>query len=425
MTVHVETVARLRAYEEPNGSFAVDGSGTAGNFVNVPFIEGTATHVHDEPLETPGQSMQRIDAQPVKVHMPKRGRVTFDINLASTGLATGLRSQGALGRLLKIAMGGEFLGTSSTVSDASPSTTEFDVASAAGFREGGIVVCATGTGGRLEAREIFTISGSTITLKYALSGAPSNGSTVYSGATYYHGSRVELGDSDTGTSLQLIAEGLEPDDRWYYSGGQIASPPRLTLPVGGIPRLSFEWQFAQWFQADGANTAGDFVGPELGVASYTNYRVHVLKDSEFRVLNADSSAISNTVLHATAFEINPNLVYWPHLAPGGTNNIVQYIRQRAVPAVSGSFTLPFEDMTWHTARAADTRKAIHLQIGSSPTVTTGGGVLLTANTVQITDVKRVSIDGIAGQTVSWEGTVDVAGSSGTSLALSPFRIHLF
>jgi hypothetical protein len=429
MTIHVDSVALISGYEEPNGSFGTDNSSFADitPWTPIPFTEATSVPGLDEQMETPGHTMQLIDAQPIKVHMPKRGRLGFDINLAGLGLATGARTQGGLGLLLKVAMGGEFLGNSTTVNDAGATTTTIILTSASNFRIGGVAVFTSSLTGKLEAREIKNISSNTVTLKYALTGAPANGSAVYGAATYYLGSNTQLSDANDGTTLQLLVRGLEPDDRWLFRGGQLASPPKFTIAPGGIPRMSFEWQFAQWFQADGASTGGDFVGPELTAsATYSNYRVHVIKDSELRVHTVGTSSLTSTNVDATAFEFNPNIAYWPHLAPGGLNNVVRYVRKRAVPAIAGSFTVPYEDMTWFTAKSTDARKAFMLQIGSSPTVTTGGGILLSAPTIQITDVQRVSIDGITGQQVSWEGTVD-GDTTGpdSSLEYSAFRIHLF
>src|SRR5688500_17962527 len=103
MTVHISSVQRARVYNE--GTFATDGSGASiGSFLNLPFIEGTMSLSLDEPMESPMFVQQYPDAQPLKVHMPKRGKASFEINLAGLGLASGgPRSQSALGLLFEVA----------------------------------------------------------------------------------------------------------------------------------------------------------------------------------------------------------------------------------------------------------------------------------------------------------------------------------
>jgi hypothetical protein len=131
---------------------------------------------------------------------------------------------------------------------------------------------------------------------------------------------------------------------------------------------------------------------------------------------------------AAAYEFKVNLSYVEHMAPGGVNNIMHYVRNRAVPFVSGSFTVPLEDQTWWTEKAEKDLKAFALQIGSSPTATTGGGVLLTATTIQIVDIQPADANGIRAQLVSWEGTVDsdiTSASANSDINNAAARIHLF
>lgn len=424
MTVHITNVQRVRVYEEAQGSFGVDHSGTAGDFLDLPFIEGTLNVALNEPVETPGIVQQHIDAQPLKVKLPKRATASFDINLAGLGLtAGGPRSRSALGCLLAVAFGGEDLGTGNQITTGA-TTTSLPLTSASGFEKGMAFAAATGTGGRLEMREIKNIATNTLTPKYALSGSPANSSNIYAPASYYPATVANFGAA---TSLQMIVEGLEPDDRWLLMGGQVESIT-LTLSNGTIARASFSWKFADWDYADGSATSGDFVGPALAAATYANTVPVVIKDSELRIFDVGTSSISSTLTNAAAYEFKINLSYVEHNAPGGVNNIVYYVRNRAVPLVSGSFTIPLEDQTWWTAKAANDLKAFALQIGSSPTATTGGGVLLTAPTIQITDIQPVDINGIRGQIVSWEGTTDsdiTSADAQSDINNAAMRIHLF
>lgn len=426
MTIHISNVQRARIYEEPAGSFATDHSGTAGDYKDLPFIEGSMNLQLLEPLETPGTVQQHIDAYPIMVHMPKRAKASFEINLTSLGLEpSGPREQSALGRLLKVAFGGETLGTGSTITTGA-STTSLPLSSAAGIGKGTAIAVGTGTGGKLEMREVKNVSGNTVTLKHALSSSPANGATVYSCACYYPS--TVAGASGACTSLQMICEGLEPDDRWLLLGGQVSSPPKFTIANGAISRMSFEWEFADWFYADGASTAGDFVGPQLDFATYSSSVPIVTKASELRIFDKGTTSLSSTNVDASSYELTTSLAYTPHLAPGGTNNIVHWVRTRNAPFVSGSFTVPLEDQTWWTEKAQDDVRVFSLQSGSSPTQSTGGGFLLVAPAIQITDIQPADANGIRCQQVSWVGTIDTDITSPTAnsdLHYAALRIHLF
>jgi hypothetical protein len=427
MTVHISNVQRARILEEAAGSFGVDGSGTAGNYKDLPFISGTLTLALEEEMVTPGHVQQHMDARPIKVKLPKRAKATFEINLTGLGLASGgPRSQSALGRLLKIAFGGENLGTGSAITTGA-STTSLPLTSASGIAKGMAIAAATGTGGRLEMREVKNNATNTLTLKHALSGIPANDSTIYAPATYYPSTVAGAGTACT--SLQMICEGLEPDDRWLLLGGQVESVT-FTLANGAIAKMAFNWKFADWDYADGSATSGDFAGPELAFATYANAVPIVIKDSELRIFDVGTTSLTSTLIDAPAYEFTVNLSYVEHMTPGGVNNIAHYVRTSDIgtPFVSGSFTVALEDQTWWTEKAEDDVKAFALQMGSSPTATTGGGVLLVAPAIQITDVQPVDVNGIRCQRVSWEGTIDgdiTSPTANSDIHYAAVRIHLF
>jgi hypothetical protein len=161
----------------------------------------------------------------------------------------------------------------------------------------------------------------------------------------------------------------------------------------------------------------------LAVATYANAKTVVQKDSELRQqTNGTTTLNSATLLQASTIEFKPNIKYAVQRTPAGTNTIKQPIRDRAAPAIAGSFVIPYEDQTWFTARDSRTAKGLWYQIGTSAT---DGGILIAAPTVQITDVQLVNADGIVATRVDWKGRTDgdTSGSS-ADIALSPFRIHL-
>jgi hypothetical protein len=420
MTVHITNVQRARVYDE--GNFATDGTtASIANFKDLPFIEGTMSVTLEEPMETPGHVQQHMDAQPLKVALPKRAKASFEINLAGLGLASGgPRAQSALGLLLKVGLGCEVLSTGTAITTGA-STTSLPTSDASGLDKGAAIAVATGTGGRLEMREIKDVSTNTLTLKHATTNSAANSSTVYAAATYTASTPAGTGIAD---SLQLLIEGLEPQDRFLLLGGQVESVT-FSFANGAIAKMTWNWKFANWL--DSTDTGGTITAA-LAHATYSNTVPVVIKDSELRIYTAGTTSISGTEMNAAEYEITLNLSYTEHMAPGGTNNIVRYVRQRAVPFVSGAFTIPLEDLTWWDAKAAKTVYSFSLQLGSSPTATTGGGVLITAPAIQITDVQKADMNGISGVRVSWEGTIDSDITSPTAnddLHIAAFRIHLF
>jgi hypothetical protein len=416
MPIVVEHVGRLRLYEEPNGSFAVDNTANLDSaFVDVPFVEGSLKMDHDQPMESPAFAMQQIDRKPRSILLPRRGGISFDVRLAALGhSASGQRPQSALGRLLKIVMGGEQRQTPTTIASTS-TTTVLNVTSAAGLSVGGAIACATGAGGRFEAREIKTIATNVVTVKHAFSSIPANGSTVYASATYHLGS----GQGDVMTSAQLSYKGLSVRDRWNFYGAQATSVD-LNLPNGGQPTMSFNFGAANWEQ-DGDSVA-------VANATYANTVPLVLKDSEFSV--HDASANDYSTIAAAEQTMKLAIAHEPVMTPGGTNNILQWMRSRVVPVITGEFAFAYDQAStgdlWFDIRDVGytgVECAVNLQIGSGA----AGCALLSAPAAQIISAKREPLGGIAGQRIGWEGSTDntTTDSYGSTLRSSAFRIHLF
>lgn len=420
MTIQQQNIQRIRVYEEANGSFATDHSGTLGDFRECPFVEGSVNMVLETPQESPAHLQQRIDGKAENVLLPKRWNLDFTTNLETFTTKAGdgvTAAQSALGTILKCVMGGQRLGVGDTINDVSASTEGFDVANGSRWQEGSAIGLATGTGSTLEIREIQQVTSNTITLKHLLTSAPANLSTCWNAATYYMGS----GNGDDVTSLQFLVEGLELNDRFALWGGQLQSMS-LDVGPGVIPKVTFSIAGVQWFYADGTNTSANLTTTALTASTYTNNKTLVVLDSEFRVMTVGTATLTNTLIHAPSINITPNIAYTQHRTPAGVQTVNTWIRLHQPPVVSGSFTLPYEDQTWFSARDNLTDKAVFYQIGTS---TTDGGILIAAPTTQITNVQRVDIDGIAGQEVSWEARIDTdAGtSSPVELGRNAFRIH--
>jgi hypothetical protein len=406
-------------YEETNGAqFGADHSGTLGDYIDCPIREGTAALTLERNQETPGHLQQHIDGKAENVLMPKRWEYSYTINLetidtkADDGVAA---TQGALGRMLKVAMGGQVLGTGDTINDAGATTTDFDVTTAALFAEGRAAGFATGTGSTLECREVEVVSGANLLLKEALTAAPANASDVYNSACYY----METGDGDVVTSAQFIVEGLELQDRWILMGGQVTAMS-FDLTPGGIPSATFTWRGVDWLHGDDGAT--DLTASALANATYADNTSLVLVDSEFHWGTNGTTTLAT--ITPSSFTFAPNITYAPINSPGGTNNVEHWVRVHAAPVCSGTFTLPYEDHTYLDARDNRTDHRVFLQIGTS---TTDGAICLSCPTVQVTNVQRVNVNGVAGQEVSWEARLDAEAnpSTDTDVSQSALRIHIF
>ena len=429
MTIYAHPVKRARIFEEPNISFATDHSGTLGDYLELPFVQDPpCTHEPGSPFIDPGMYHQRIDGHNKKVPLPRFGALGCTLPLATLDarVANGATApQSALGRLLKILMGGEQLGISRTVA-AGATTTVVELDSITGVAIGGTLAFATGTGGRLEARIVADISSTTVTLMHALSNAPATSSIAIAAANYY----LYGVDGSLTTSLQAIVEGLAPHGRILYRGGWPTSFGISQLAPGQLPRVSTDWRFAAW---DKDATAAASLSGTLGRSVYVNNRVHTVTDSYlmFHPVTAGGAASIGTELLAPVIEFNPNIAYETHMSPSGINTIVQALR---VPADQGagsgswSFVIPYEDESWETLRDDETDIAISYQIGSSAL---RGGMLLTSGTCQVTSVTPEAIGKIDGIRVVCEARedegVDVTGLTGAALhqAFSPWRLAFF
>lgn len=424
MTQTIQSVGRVRADEEANGSFCTEA--TLNNMQDLPFIEGSGRLTMEAPRDTPRIAQQHIDGYPLKVAMPKRARFDVSLNMRGTS-ARGTIANGALDaddvlsagqHLYKIGLGAVTYGTGTTIASTS-TITVLNVTSAAGLSEGGAIVCATGAGGALECREIKTISSNVVTLKLALSSIPANGSIVYACVTYSLGNL----DGSTVTSLQLLVEGLNTLDRWLLKGGQLAAPPKMNLSPGSIPTIDFSWVFADHKKADGVETT---MNPSSALAdqNYNSTSINAIVDSELRIQTHGVTTLAGTFVDASEISINPNIAYEPHTTPGGVNNIKQWVRTRVDgPAVTGEFSLPYESAAWRTARDAATAMALTYQIGSSAT---NGGFMVSVPHILIDNFQREPIGGLAGQRVSWYARLDdQTNANSTALQKSALRIHLF
>lgn len=412
MSIEIHSVGAIRFLSE--GTFAVDGTGTLGNYTYLPFNEGTAqitlTTAEHDPLNSVAS---RVEAREW-VLGKKSATLTFTMNLSPTGTAaaSGVTAiSGPLGKLLKAVMGGENLGVGTTFTGGTAEVPT--VTSAAGLAVGAAIGWANAAG-TVEWREIESISGTSITLKQAFSGAPANATICYACASYHF-------TEDPSETLQFLVEGVESDDRWLLLGGQAVGGVTFDLAVSGdgIPTATFNFTFANYKRSN--ETTGTVTGA-LASPTYAGYSPIVGHVGELRAFVVGTATLSDaSIVHCSALAWNPKIAFGPVPSPKGTNGVHRWRALRASPPIEGSFDTFYEDLTWWTARDDKARRHLQYTCGTAA----GAAIVFSAPCVQITNPQRSAGGELAGQTVSYRGRRDIdVGASTTALAKSPARIHI-
>src|SRR5688500_1832643 len=245
MSVEVHSLQRVRVDVEAAGSYLTDGTGTLGNYEDVP-CQGVAQVTLTRDENDPMIVQQFLDQHSEKVVGRRSWSLSFTCNLASTGTAAGstvAAISDVLGTMLKAVMGGENLSTGTTVNDAGAAVTDYDLTATAGWVSG--VVGGTTISGAVQWRPVKTLAGSNITHALATTAAPANGAVVYGSACYSF-------TEDPDTSLQFIVQGAEGNDGWVLLGGQGSFS--INIPRTGIPTVSFQFSGPYWLH--GSECAG-------------------------------------------------------------------------------------------------------------------------------------------------------------------------
>lgn len=415
MSIEVQSVQRIRAFVE--STFGADSSASAASFTDLPIVEGTAALTLTRDELNPSPLVQHIDENTERVLGKRSATLSFQMNLSPTGTAavTGQSSiTSGLGMLLKAIMGGETLGAGTTAGVGSTATS-IVCTSASPWESGQVIGWANGTG-PVEWREVESKSGNTLTLKRGFSGSPVSTNVLYNAATYYM-------TANPTTSLAMIVEGLESDDRWLLTGGQGVGGITVALDLTGgtIPRVTINMTFARWYASN--ETSSSLTGA-LGTATYTGFSPIVGEAGNFEVWTVGAATYATTQsIHVSALAFEPHIAFVPYTSPNGVNTVKQWVKSRnADSPVQGQFTLPYQDTTWFAHRNSRSDLAAQYVAG----VAGGAAVIISTPTIQILNPQRAAdAGGLAAQVVMFKGRRDTdAGASTTDQAKSPFRIHL-
>lgn len=423
MSYHVQNVQRVRMHVEANGSLGTDITTGISTFTDMAVLEGSTNLTLDRPTIDPMTVRQNMYNHNVEVLGPKSANFQFEINLGPTDAAARAASgvtatQTPAGFLLALTMGGENIGTGTDVTTAGD-LDQMNVAAGHGLDDG----CAIGwvnADSKLELRELQTVSTNAFTTKIEMSATAAVTDVIYACRTYY----LDQHTSGNIETLQCVVQGLGEsgdgfEDAWCLFGGQMTEPMGITFTNGEIPKLSWNFSFADWENGDDAQLSP--VGA-MGTASFDNLNEIPIVDSEFRCGLIGTASLTDTEYHISEFTVELGYKYQAITSPGGTNNVAAYHMVPDHPVVQGSFSLPYESQIFIDRKNNKNGIYIFLQIGST---VTGGAMLISIPTAQITEVQRIDLDGIMGQQVSFKGRVDGDTTASTVLADSPFRIHIF
>lgn len=406
MSVELEALKRIAVYEEPNGSFAVDGSATPANFLDVPIMEGSASWSAGRQFQQKNTLQQYSYQFDSVVQGWKRPTLKFKMHLAPNGTAANSSTASlsssvvAVQRILKAVMGGEGAGSQgSAVSGAPTSAAVFAVTAGHGSRfTNKQAVGLVDTNNVCEVRELVSKATDTLTLYHRGSFTPANGSAVYNSASYY------ITDSPD-TSLQFIVEGKEQDDRWVLQGMQCTSFA-IDLPNDGFPTVEMEFTGVYFAALSSAAITG---------ATYSNFDPQWKAHKTFTAPYSAAGDQTATSQCTQARMFDPKIAFEPLFCPSATYGVERYYKKRTEP-VQAKITLPYQDTSWFTAADAGTEYYLSQQYGSAA----GKTVTVVIRRAIAIDVNRVG-DTFAQQEVTFQAG-HVTNSS-TDLSRTPIAIH--
>lgn len=423
MTVQVSALGRTRIWNE--SSFAVDGTATLANFLDLPIVENSGTFVplteHLEP-ELQQQYLHAY-ANSKMVLAKKSSTLALTTYLAGTSAPNpgnvafaNPTTNWALGRLLAVVMGSVQQGTPQaavTLVTAGSTTSSINVTAGHGNTLGspGGAYAIELVSGLIEAREILSCTANAVVPKVAHSEAPAAGKKVYWASSF----GMTNGDLGYLSTLQMLVEGQEAGDEFVGLGMQ--GTLAVDIAQGQIAKLSAQLTGASWART----TASTF-----GAATVTNFSpiAHMTSELILGTGTLTSTQTRNVVSHSSS-TWTPGFANLPVTSPEGPANsgMIGWKRARG-RAITGQVQVYDDTATnWITADANRTDLSLFQQVG----MTTSGIVLLSAPTVQLSVVPpRTPANDLYGFLVSWAGRNDeaIAAPSGDNQR-SAFRIHIF
>ncbi len=404
-------IERLRMISET--TFGADATGTIGNLFDVRYDSAEANPSKEMLPE--GRTVQRMFTRPLGI----LGKASCDLTVKgklygrnATLVAADANPTvpaGSLGKILKAIWGGWAGGKGTTITTGA-TTTSFPVADATPFSAGRAVGLTIG--GLVEAMEIASIAGSTISGKMAVSGAPADGSVVRGCETFYP-------TDDPTESLQFLIESNDRDDIWLLKGmqGSIAFEFPASI-AAAIPTWTLSLKGADYAHDDDIATPQG--GAALAASTYIDDDPVVFVKSW--ILFGDGGVTTRVVLDSPQIQITTAFQYEPVPSVSGVNGIKRWRMVRKLPFAGCKITGYFGDESMWDKRDARTRMQLLVQVGYASKATW----LFSLPNLQIVDVKRAPAAGFRGWEVTCEADSDqYATDQTTELRGAPIRAHQF
>lgn len=365
---------------------------------------------------------------------PKQGSLDglgFTASIYLEGLAAALETassyshpQNNVAELLDPLMGGNAGGAGSTELMNGSTTTSIAVQVGHGtrFSKGGAVVING------EMREIKNVSGDTLTLKHALSAAPTNGQAIYNCGTFFFD---EDAVGNSGNSLIFRVLGLLSGDQWIYRG--CCGSFTIDAGIDQLVRMNLNIMAATG-AVPGASATPKTSGETLAGASYVGGGPLPAVTGQVQWQTVGTT--TRKILRADRFTIDPGIRIVPEIGLDGVETKIRYrmLRQAGrvtleFPAYAGATDGADFDLMW-TDFNANTAKMCLIQLGNAP-ITGGSGTGVVGvsfprlHWVQPPERIVGGDDGLVRCRVTLEADEDSDITTPTTdIHYSAFRIHL-
>lgn len=408
-------IARTQIWEEPNGSFGIDGTGTLANFLDLRTLAPSIYSPARVSLPDERTRAYRVD-QPKDLFGYRSGSFDWQGHLISHGVplntAASPPSADALGTLLKATLGGRAIAAgTAVVASPSPTTTSFSVTPTHGARipPGTIVWVQNTVTGRFVPAKIKTVSTDAVTLACALPFTPTTAAIVYNGEQFYETDKPN-------TSLQMIVEGENRNGDVHVLMGCHASLG-LELTLGQLAKVT-----AQMMVAKGVLSAATAGNPASARGlSHSLAGSSPIPFTTSQMVFAPSGATTRVAPPVDSVKVNFNTSYTPIASIDGAEGVAE--RVRISSEVTVEISLPVNDTTpdeYLTARDAGTTYQMLLNLNDQ---TPGSLAALEIGTLQIRDVKRMDKGGVRYQSVTGLALPDDnATDKSTDQRRSPVRL---
>ena len=357
--------------------------------------------MHDE-LENKARITQGIEQ--VLGRKSEGSRLSFGLYLRGDGdaLTSGASpSDDALQSLLGDCMGGSRSGDGTTIASTS-TTTVLECTHTSGLAAGGAcLVEDAGGSGINQIGLIESISGTSVTLKNALSNAPSTGKVVWGAYTSY----VDPSATDT---WQFRALGDAAADIWLLLGVIGGFGLANLLQINELARINFDLFCTSWEKDVATLDSGTFDGGDM------------LETSEAMEIHYQNhGTTTRNLISVSALEVNPGIVWTPLNARGNAD--VQHVDRirmtQCTPTVN--FTADPSSAFW-TIHSARTAKYLAIMFGR----TAGQSWCLELPNIKTMQApaRGSHAEQIATQ-CGFRCFEDDAGDADSALTRSPLRLH--